>query len=82
MKPKKYEKNIFTVFSQRKLTIEAVNTETINTELTIELPERCTAFLATKFEGKDIQKFIGPCRKRFWLNLLNQSYSESYQIKK
>ena len=69
IKPKKYEKNIFTEFSQRKLTIEAANTETI------ELPEKCTAFLATKFDWQDIQKFIGPCRKRLWLTL-------AYQIKK
>lgn len=82
IKPKRYEKNIFTVFSQKRLTIEAADTETIDTELTIELPEKCTTFLATKFEGQDIQKFIGPCRKRLWLTLLNQSYSEDYQIKK
>ena len=82
IKRKKYEKNIFTVFSQRKFTIETANTETIDTELTIELPEKCTAFLATKFEEQDIQKFIGPCRKRIWLTLLNESYSEKYQIKK
>ena len=82
IKPKRYEKNIFTVFSQKRLTIEAADTETIDTELTIELPEKCTTFLATKFEGQDIQKFIGPCRKRLWLTSLNQSYSEDYQIKK
>ena len=58
IKPKKYEKNIFTIFSQRELTIEAADTETIDTELTIELPENCTAFLATKFEGQDIQKLL------------------------
>ena len=62
--------------------MEAANTETIDTELTIELPEKSIAFLATKFAGKDIQKFIGPCKKRLWLTLLNQSYSENYQIKK
>ena len=46
------------------------------------MPEKSTAFLAIKFEGQDIQKFIGPCRKRLWLTLLNQSYSKNYQIKK
>ena len=65
IKPKKYEKNIYTIFAQRKLVIEKADTETIDTELTIELPENCTVFLATKFKGQDIQKFIGPCRKDF-----------------
>ena len=45
---------IFTIFAQRKLVIEEADTETIDTELTIDLPENCTAFLATKFEGQDI----------------------------
>ena len=82
IKPKKYEKNIFTIFAQRKLVIEKTDTETTDTELTIELPENCIVFLATKFEGQDIQKSIGPCRKRLWLTILNQSYIEKYQIDK
>ena len=77
-----YEKNIFTIIAQRKLVIEKADTETIDTELTIELPENCTVFLATKCEGQDMQKFIGPCRKRLWLTILNQSYIEKYQINK
>ena len=82
IKPKMYEKNIFTIIAQRKLVIEKADTETIDTELTIELPENCTVFLATEFERQDIQKFIGPCRKRLWLFILNQSYIENYQINK
>ena len=58
IKPKKYENNIFAIFAQKKLVIEKGDTETIDTELTIELTGNCTVFLATKFEGQDIQKFI------------------------
>ena len=32
----------------------------IDTELSIKLPENSSAFLATKFEGQEIQKIIGP----------------------
>lgn len=70
IKPKKYENNIFTIFAQKKLVIEKGDTETIDTELTIELTENCTVFLAAKFEGQDIQKFIGPCRKRLWAHCI------------
>ena len=78
IKPKMYEKNIFTIFAQKKSVIEKADTKTIDTELIIELPENCTAFLATKFKGQDIQKFTGLCRKRLWLTILNQSYSNNH----
>ena len=37
IKPKKYEKNIFTIFSQRNSIIETADTETFDTESTIEV---------------------------------------------
>ena len=55
--PKKPQKNIFMIYSPRKATIE-------RTELSIKLPENSRAFLATKFEGQDIVKIIGPDKKR------------------
>ena len=44
IKPKKYEKNIFTIFAQKKSVIEKADTETIDTELIIELPETALHF--------------------------------------
>ena len=58
--PKKSEKNIFTIYSPKKDTIEKADTLTIDTELSIKLPENANAFLATKFEGQEIKKIIGP----------------------
>ena len=57
---------------------------TIDTELSIKLPENSNAFLATKFDGKEIQKIIGPTngKKRLWITLLNESYFEKYNINK
>ena len=57
---------------------------TIDTELSIKLPENSNAFLATKFEGQEIQKIIGPTngKKRLWITLLNESYFEKYNINK
>ena len=57
---------------------------TIDTELSIKLPENSNAFLATKFEGQEIQKIIGPTnsKKRLWITLLNESYFENYNINK
>ena len=81
-KLKKYKKDIFTIFSQRKVIIEKADTENIDTEITIKIPKSCTLFVATNFEGQEIQKIIGPCKKRLWLTLLNQSYLEEYLINK
>ena len=50
-KPKKNEKNIFTIYSPKKAIIEDADTLLIDTEISIKLPENSTAFLATKFEG-------------------------------
>ena len=56
---------------------------TIDTELSIKLLENSNAFLATKFEGQEIQKIIDPTngKKRLWITLLNESYFEKYNIK-
>ena len=50
-KPKKNEKNIFTIYSPKKAIIEEADTLLIDTEIPSKLPENSTAFLATKFEG-------------------------------
>ena len=83
-KPQKNEKNIFTIFSPIKASIETADMLSIDTELSIKLPENSTAFVATKFEGQEILKFIGPTftKKRLWITLLNESYLNKYQINK
>ena len=72
--PKRCEKNIFTIYSPKKDTIEKADTLTIDTELSIKLPQNSSAFLATKFEGQEIIKIIGPTatKKRPWIALLNE----------
>ena len=83
-KPLQCKNNIFILYSSKKQTIETANTLTIDTEVSIILPENTNAFLATKFEGQEIQKITGPtnCKKRLWITLLNESYFEPYNIEK
>ena len=83
-KPQKNEKNIFTIYSPKKATIEKADTLSIDTELSIKLPENSSAFVATKFNGQEILKIIGPTstKKRLWITLLNKSYFSKYQINK
>ena len=81
-KPQKNEKNIFTIYSPKKATIEKTDKLSIDTELSIKLPENSLAFVATKFKGQEILKIIGPTstKKRLWITLLNESYLQKYQI--
>ena len=55
-------KNIFVLYSPRKETIKTADTLTINTELSIKLPENTSAHLITKFEGQEIQRIIRPAK--------------------
>ena len=82
--PKRSEKNIFTIYSPKKDLIEKADTLTVDTELSIKLTQNSSAFLATKFEGQEIIKIIGPTntKKRLWITLLNESYFEKYTINK
>ena len=56
----------------------------VDTEVSFILPKNTTAFLATKFEGQEIQKIIGPTngKKRLWITLLNESCFQPYIIEK
>ena len=51
-KPKKDEKNIFTIYSPKKAITEKADTLLIDTKISIKLPENLTAFLATNLKGK------------------------------
>ena len=83
-KPLWCKNNIFILYSLKKQTIETANTLAVDTEVSVSLPENTNAFLATKFEGQEIQKIIGPTngKKRLWITLLNESYFEPYIIEK
>ena len=63
--PKKYKTDIFTIFSQRKVIIEKADAENIDTEITIKIPESCTLFVATKFEGKRFKKLLDLAKRGF-----------------
>ena len=82
-KPQKNEKNIFTLYSPKKEIIKkASDTISIDTEISIKLPENSSAYLVTKFGDQEIIKINGPAKKRLWITLLNESYLNNYQIKK
>ena len=62
--------------------IKKADTLSIDTELSIKLPENSTAFLVTRFEDQEIIKINSPTKKRLWITLLNESDLSNYQTKK
>ena len=56
--PKKSKKNIFTICSPKKETIEKADTLAIDTVLSVKVPENVNVFLATKFEGQENKKLL------------------------
>ena len=80
--PKRNENNIFTIYSPKNEAIKKADMLSIDTELSINLPENLSAFLVTKFEDQEIKKIDGPIKKRLWITLLNESYLNNYKIKK
>ena len=80
--PQRFGKNIFSIFAQKSLVIETADTEKIDTELLVELPENYSAYLTIKFENQNIKEFIGPCKKSLWIEILNSSFLNKLNIKK
>ena len=43
----------------------------IDTELSIKLPEKSKVFVVIKFENQEIKQIDCPIKKRLWITLLN-----------
>ena len=53
-KPTQSKTNILTLYSPRSFYIEKADTKTIDTEIVLDLPEKATDFLISKFKGQKI----------------------------
>ena len=81
-KPYRSKKNVLTIHSPKSCCIKIANTLSIDTGITINLPEKSTVHLATKFKGQKIRTIEGAKTQRLWLTLLNESYFDKYKIQK
>ena len=81
-RPTHSKTNILTLYSPRSFYIGKADTRAIDTEIVLDLPEKATAFLISKFTGQKIETIVGPKIQRLWLALLNESYFDRHQIKR
>ena len=78
-RPTQSKSNILILYSPRSFYIEKADTKTIDTEIILDLPEKATAFLISKFKGQKIQIIIGLKIQRLWITLLNESNFDRHQ---
>ena len=81
-KPTHSKTNILTLYSPRSFYIEKADTRTIDTEIVLDVPEKATAFLISKFKGQKIETIVGPKIQKLWLTLLNETYFDRHHIKR
>ena len=81
-KPFRSKENILTIHSPKSCCIETANTISIDTGITINLPEKSTVYLTTKFKGQQIQTIEEPKTQRLWITILSESYFDKYKIQK
>ena len=81
-KPYRSKENILTIHSPKSCCIEIADTLTMDTGITIKLPEKSAVHLTTKFKGQKIKTIEGPKTERLWLTLLNDSYFDKHKIQK
>ena len=80
-KPSLSQNNSLTLYAPRSACIERADTLTIDTKLILDLPEKSSAHLVTKFQIQKIKTIVGPKIERLWLIPLNESYFDKYKIK-
>ena len=81
-RPTHSKTNILTLYLPRSFYIEKADTRTIDTEIVLDLPEKSTAFLISKFKEQKIEALVGPKIQRLWLKLLSESYYDRHHIKR
>ena len=75
--------NTLAIYSPKNYIIPKADPVTIDTEIAVNLPERSTLFVTTKFKGQEIKVVRGPVqKKRLRLTLLNTSYFHTHIVDK
>lgn len=79
--PKHLRKNIFIIYSSKKVKIEPSTCLNIDTEIILPLPEKSNGFVASIFSGDEVNE---PRQKeqRLQIEILNKSFEDTIEIKR
>ena len=80
-KPYHLKNNVFPIYSPRIITIDTASSIKIDTNIILHLPKKARAFITSKFRGEEIYE-VNKEKTRLWIEILNTSYTEDFEIKK
>ena len=74
-----YTKNVFLLYSLRKISIEPATNEKIDIEIFASLPRNSRGYVSSKFKTDEINElFYG--KHRLWVEILNKSFEDTIEI--
>ena len=79
--PKHLRKNIFIIYSSKKVKIEPSTCLNIDTEIILPLPEKSNGFVASIFSGDEVNE-LRQKKQRLQIEILNKSFEDTIEIKR
>ena len=79
--PKHLRKNIFIIYSSKKVKIEPSTCLNIDTEIILPLPEKSNGFVASIFSGDEVNE-LRQKKQHLQIEILNKSFEDTIEIKR
>lgn len=79
--PKHLRKNIFIIYSSKKVKIEPSTCLNIDTEIILSLPEKSNGFVASIFSGDEVNE-LRQKKQHLQIEILNKSFEDTIEIKR
>lgn len=79
--PKHLRKNIFIIYSSKKVKIEPSTCLNIDTEIILSLPEKSNGFVASIFSGDEVNE-LRQKKQRLQIEILNKYFEDTIEIKR
>ena len=79
--PKHLRKNIFIIYSSKKVKIEPSTCLNIDTEIILSLPEKSNGFVTSIFRGDEVNE-LRQKKQRLQIEILNKSFEDTIEIKR
>lgn len=79
--PKHLRKNIFIIYSSKKVKIEPSTCLNIDTEIILSLPEKSNGFVVSIFSGDEVNE-LRQKKQRLQIEILNKSFEDTIEIKR
>ena len=79
--PKHLRKNIFIIYSSKKVKIEPSTCLNIDTEIILSLPEKSNGFVTFIFSNDEVNE-LRQKKQRLQIEILNKSFEDTIEIKR